>query len=507
MSVDRLPTDEEREAILARIRAERATKHGAVAPMVSTAVKLETVAVEHNRLGPLPELIVNEQNPSDTAKRLAVLIAERTDFLFNGNAPIRVAAETGHHPKAIEVTEGAVRHLAHEICVPTKIEYVKAGPMKKPVPLSTDIAGLYLDLEGRWSLSPFRGITSSPILSADGTIRTASGYDDASGLWCHNIPGVGIPERPSKEEAHRALGFLRTTFRTFPFEDGERILDAGLGVEVINPGSDPGLDESTSLAALMTAVCRQSLELAPGFLCDAPNYSGAGTGKGLLVKAICIVASGVRPSAFTSGHNEEELDKRLTAGLVEAQPSLFLDNFNAKNLRSDILASALTENPAKVRVMGQTKNVPLYVCTFIGITGNGVAIAEDMARRLLVCRLDARMENPEQRPFKPGFLDRIFASRTAILSACLTIWRWGRQNTVGMPRQAWRASAALPSCRVDRQRQRHDLDARLHRMDLSARASRAAKALALDKHALPNAFRSALVAPTILALGSKIAST
>ena len=162
-----------------------------------------------------------------------------------------------------------------------------------------------------------------------------------------------------------------------------------------------GLDESSFLAALLTAVCRQSLELTPGFLCDAPNLSGAGTGKGLLVKAICVIASGVRPAAFTSGHDAEELDKRLTAALTEAHPAVFLDNFNNKNLTSDILASALTESPAMVRPMGHTKTVPLHTRTFIGITGNSVQIAEDMARRLLNTHLDARMENPEQRRSRP----------------------------------------------------------------------------------------------------------
>ena len=175
-------------------------------------------------------------------------------------------------------------------------------------------------------------------------------------------------------------------------------------------------------------MCRPSLTTAPGFLCDAPTLSGAGTGKGLLVKAICTIASGASPHAFTSGHDAEEFDKRLTAALVQARPAIFLDNFNAKELSSDTLASALTENPAQVRIMGQTKMVPLHVCTFIGITGTGVEIAEDMARRLLKTHFDAKMENPEERKFRPGFLDDIRTQRPSLLSDLLTIWRWGRQT-------------------------------------------------------------------------------
>src|SRR5262245_24267581 len=378
----------------------------------------------------LPELIINGSDPTATAKDLAALIAKRDDFLFNGHAPVRIAAEADCMPRALEVTTEMVRILAHEICLPVEPRTKKGvGVVYVPVPLSKDIAQLYLHgLEGRWGLKPFRGITTAPILGDDGTIRTASGYDARSGLWCHNIPDISVPAKPTENDARQALRLLRDCFCTFPFADAARLYDPDLAGEFVDPTQGVGLDESSFLAALLTAVCRQSLELAPGFLCDAPNLSGAGTGKGLLVKAMCVIAGGVRPSAFTSGHNAEEFDKRLTSVLIEARPAAFLDNYNSKSLTSDTLASALTESPAMVRPMGQSKNVPLHTSTFIGIAGNAVQIAEDMARRLLNTHLDARMENPEQRKFAPGFLDTIFAARATLLAAALTIWRWGRQT-------------------------------------------------------------------------------
>jgi hypothetical protein len=379
--------------------------------------------------GGLPDLIINSADPTATAKDLAALIAKRDDFLFNGHAPIRVAAEADSLPRALEITTEMVRVLAHEICIPTKDLIARDGTVRIPAPLSKDVAQIYLHgLEGSWGLKPFHGITTAPILSDDGSIRSASGYDARSGLWCHNIPNVAVPAKPTENAAKQALSLLREFFRTFPFADSARLNDPDLGVEVVDLTKPAGLDESSFLAALLTAVCRQSLEHAPGFLCDAPNLSGAGTGKGLLVKAVCVVASGVRPTAFTSGHDAEELDKRLTSALIEARPAAFLDNFNSKSLTSDILASALTESPCMVRPMGQTRTIPLHTRTFIGITGNAVEIAEDMARRLLNSHLDAHMENPEQRPFSPGFLDRIFAERANLLTAALTIWRWGRQT-------------------------------------------------------------------------------
>jgi putative DNA primase/helicase len=349
---------------------------------------------------------------------------------------VRIVAEDDDMPRAIEVTVEAVRVLAHELCRPVKINITAGGVDYSPTTLSNTIANLYLyGLEGQWGLKLFRGITTAPILSDDGSIRAARGYDPRSGLWCHNIPSVTVPDQPSRDDALAALNFLRSTFKTFPFADAQRLMDPDLGVDVIRLDQKPGMDESTFLVGLMTAVCRAGLPLAPGLLLNAPSGSGAGTGKGLLVRAMCIIASGAKPSAFTSGHDKEEFDKRLTAAFIEARPAVFLDNFNAQQLKSDILAAVLTEDPAMVRIMGQTKNVPLHTRTFVAITGNGVQIAEDMVRRILLCKLNAKMADPEQRKFAPGFLDHIYALRPQLLSACLTIWRWGRQNDVqaGIP--------------------------------------------------------------------------
>ena len=64
---------------------------------------------------------------------------------------------------------------------------------------------MYLDLYGEWKLPPLHGISTAPLLSADGSIRWAEGYDDKSELWCCNIPQLAPPTRPSRAEAEAAL--------------------------------------------------------------------------------------------------------------------------------------------------------------------------------------------------------------------------------------------------------------------------------------------------------------
>jgi hypothetical protein len=107
---------------------------------------------------------------------------------------------------------------------------------------------------------------------------------------------------------------------------------------------------------------------------------------------------------------------------------IFLDNVNGTMLRSDTLASVLTERPTRVRRLGRTGMVTLNSTAFIAVTGNGLTVSEDLARRFIISQLDAHCEDPEQRRFEPGFLQQIQSRRADLLGAALTIWRWGRQN-------------------------------------------------------------------------------
>jgi len=70
---------------------------------------------------------------------------------------------------------------------------------------------------------------------------------------------------------------------------------------------------------------------------------------------------------------------------------------------------------------------------FVAVTGNGLLLSEDMARRFLTVELDAGMEDPEARDFRTDFLGDTFAARETLLRDVLTIWRWGRQMGDALP--------------------------------------------------------------------------
>jgi hypothetical protein len=90
------------------------------------------------------------------------------------------------------------------------------------------------------------------------------------------------------------------------------------GVDAVDITRPAGFAEGGGLVSLLNAACRPCMHLAPGMLVTAPDVTGAGEGKGLLVRSIAAIAFGVQPAAFTAGHDRAELDKRLVAELVAA---------------------------------------------------------------------------------------------------------------------------------------------------------------------------------------------
>jgi hypothetical protein len=376
-----------------------------------------------------PDLIVHGADRPETVRALLKVFAEDGHLFDRGGVLVQlIRPSSGGPPIARRLVPNNVIVEAHLHCQPV---IYRGNGKRMPITLPSSVAQMLLDL-GEWDLPPLAGVTTAPLLSDDGSRLVHAGYNRPHAMWCEPVPDLRVPIRPTRSQADAALLLLRTAFRTFPFAGSPTVSHGD--IFVIDVNKPPSAAESAFLAALLTACCRPSLWLAPGVLVVAPEVSGTGSGKGLLVRSICQIAFGCAPSAFAAGHDQHELDKRLVAALIEAAPAVFLDNLNSTALRSNTLASVLTERPAHVRIMGRSEMVPLNCAAFIAVTGNGLSVSEDLARRFIEVLLDPQCEDPEARPFLPGFLAGILSRRAELLSAVLTIWRWGRQNAADLTR-------------------------------------------------------------------------
>ncbi|MEQ9335159.1 hypothetical protein [Thalassobaculum sp.] len=399
-----------------------------VAAAIDAAVEIEdpvTELVDAHK----PRLLIEHCDPDRTVKALRDILSN-AGGLYDRGVPVRLAVDRLLRAAVAQVvTPDSLVRIAHEVCRPFALKELRDGTVvEKNARLPRSLAVMYLDWRGEWHLPPLNGIASAPVLENDGTIHCDGGYDRASGLWRENVPALEglVPDYPTRGDATAALRLIRESFKTFCFADASTLRDEATGIEFVDTSMPPGQDESGFLVALMTAVCRPSLHLAPAILIHAAPMSGAGAGKGLLARCISIIAFGREPHAVTSGSTAEELEKRISAELMEGSPVLFLDNLNNKAFKSDLLASAITERPARVRVLGRSQMVQLNASALVILTGNGLSVAEDLARRFIAIELDPRTENPEARAFPNDIQAEVTARRPELLAALLTIWRWGR---------------------------------------------------------------------------------
>ena len=379
-----------------------------------------------------PRLLVEDAAPDRTVSALRDLLA-KSGSLYDRGLPVRLAYDQTQGTHVAQVlTPDVLVLVAHTACRPYGLKEKKGQTVEADVRLPRQ-ATMYLDWRGEWNLLPLNGVAPTPLLSEDGTIHFTEGYDSASGIWCERVPDIAhiVACEPTRTEAEDALHQVRHAFRTFCFADAT-IVESD-GVMVVDTDQPPGMDESAFLNSVLTAVCRPSLRLAPGVLIRAAPMSGAGAGKGLLARCISEIAFGREPHAVTSGSTIEELEKRISAELMGGSPMLFLDNLNNTAFKSDLLASAITESPARVRVLGRSQMVPLNATAFVVLTGNGLTMSEDLARRFITIELDPRTEDPEARSFPGDIRLEIRENRAELLAAALTIWRWGRLED-GIPK-------------------------------------------------------------------------
>lgn len=271
--------------------------------------------------------------------------------------------------------------------------------------LPAKYAGHVLARVGDWPTIPdLAGLSEAPILRPDGTVASAPGYDAASGyLLGLAIDFEPVPERPVRAQAEAALALLMEPLADFPFTS-----DAA---------------RSVALSAMLSPLARPALRTVPGHAFDAPTM---GTGKSLLADLPALLATGRCAVANQVPDGEEELRKMLLALAIEGDPLLVLDNAES-TLHSGSLAAAMTAETIRGRVLGQSATATATWSACVLVTGNNVSLAGDVSTRFLRCRIDARVESPEERDaFKIADLRAwVLDHRAELVGAALTLLRWG----------------------------------------------------------------------------------
>src|SRR5207253_1118661 len=95
--------------------------------------------------------------------------------------------------------------------------------------------------------------------------------------------------------------------------------------------------------------------------------------------------------------NNDEAQKVLGAIALQGPPILTLDNLDQPFGGAAIEAYLTVDECVQPRILGQSRAPEVRWRTVIFATGNNIETLGDTTRRVIVCRLEPRVENPEDR--------------------------------------------------------------------------------------------------------------
>ncbi|MFM0089021.1 hypothetical protein PQR46_19100 [Paraburkholderia sediminicola] len=245
-------------------------------------------------------------------------------------------------------------------------------------------------------------VISAPTLRPDGTPLDVPGYDLKTGLLLQvdRDSDITVPRCPTEEQARKALQKLWYPFERFPFVDEYA--------------------RAAHLSALLTAAIRPAVPTSPAFGYDAPTQ---GSGKTLLADCVALLTTGIKPDVFPPLNDDAEMRKRLFSSLLAGDGVIVLDNI-VGTFDSASMAAMLTAPQFKDRVLAKSEVSSVPNNAVVLLTGNNMVLAGDMARRVIVCRIDANIETPFGRSFDVDPLSYCRSHRIEMMVAALTLIRF-----------------------------------------------------------------------------------
>lgn len=277
-----------------------------------------------------------------------------------------------------------------------------------PTDAPTDVKDL-VELSTEWLFQELMAMVMAPVIDFEtGDVLTQSGVLPGTGVLAKFNPEdfKGIRTDLSQEEAQAKLDWVHDLlYKHFPFEGGPR-------------GPSSAVNMTACFGALLRPVMDQG---CPAHAFDAPQAS---SGKSKLSETHGIIATGAIPAMAAWSNDDKENEKRLGALLRRAPQVIVYDNLDAKNkdvIQFAHMNTAVTATKVAVRILTTSDAVDMPCLTFIEFNGNNIQVSGDMATRIVKCRIDAKMPNPQTRVFDFDPVARAQARRGEIVVALLSV--------------------------------------------------------------------------------------
>jgi DNA primase catalytic core len=282
---------------------------------------------------------------------------------------------------------------------------VNADGQARICPPPTDVVRdvLHARPEG---IPALEGVITTPFFDASATLVQKPGYHESARAWLHLDPSLRLREValcPSQDEVRAALElFFEELLFDFPFASQA--------------------DRAHVLAFMLLPFIR--LMIAGGtplFLIEAAAIAA---GKTLLVQLANHLAAGRAGGMAILPPDEEEVQKTLTSELLQASPYIAFDNIRERKIVDSVaLATVLTSDEWRARLLGRNEVITLPNRATWVITGNNVQLSPELTRRSVRIRLNPNVDRAWRRtgfkhdPIKAWASD----NRAELVHAALTL--------------------------------------------------------------------------------------
>lgn len=357
------------------------------------------------------ELVITTHE-HEVVERAVAALAAAPDVYKRGGSLVHVVHDesklrhvtgTGARPRICEMPLPRLREVLTEVAEWSRIRG-DDGDRKPAHPPSWAVQEVAA--RRMWpGIRYLEAVVDTPILRPDGTVLDQPGYDAPTGvLYQPSVEFGRVPERPSRDDARRAVAELLEVVVDFPFVSGAH--------------------RSAYLSGLLTPFGRYAFRgPVPLHLIDANTR---GTGKSLLADTVSVVVTGREMPRTAYPADDTEMEKRITAIAIVGETLMLIDNVVGE-LGGPSLDAALTSTTWNGRVLGKSEMIApdTQLLTIWWATGNNVALVADTARRVLHIRMDSAEERPEERSgFRyPNLLSWLRQERPRLVRAALTVLR------------------------------------------------------------------------------------
>jgi len=291
----------------------------------------------------------------------------------------------------------------------------KSGPPATVPPVAVDDLTTHADQLGE-GVPVLDLVVTAPVFAPDGTLVTQPGYHPQTRTWYAprgRMDLAPVSERPGRDELTAAVRLLLDDYLgDFPFADEASWVHA--------------------LGCLLLPFTRLMIDGPVPLQCT--DASTAGTGKGLLQRALMLPAlGGMLPALPGVFSDDAELQKKITTALIRGQQVIRWDNVDQR-VDSPVLSSVLTEPVWQDRILGLNRDVEIPVQSIWLMSGNNLQFSQEMSRRVVPVRLDltrqrdaSYAETPWMRPAEafrhPRLMTWGLEHRAELVHAALTLVR------------------------------------------------------------------------------------